>query len=157
MASFTLLGLGILFFIIAGFGYVYPFLENGNTISQYVNLCSSGIGQFGKLFSSQFQGDCSIARNFLFGIYGLGLIGIILIIIGSLKPSSSSSSSHRKFTFVCSYCNYVSSSERDLLDHKSKHHLDESPYKCEHCNFIGITEEILRNHYNSKHPNKKKW
>ena len=152
MANFTLLVFGIFFFIIYGFGYIYPLSENGDTIPQYVDLCSSGMGQLGKLFSSQVQENCGIAYNLLFGIYGFGLIGIILIVIGSLKPSS-----HRKFTLVCSYCNYVSSSESDLLNHKSKHHLDESPYKCEHCNFIGITEEILWNHYNSKHPNKKKW
>jgi len=74
-----------------------------------------------------------------------------LIIVGAVVSGS------KIETLVCPYCNFVAKSENDLLEHKTKNHLDKSPYKCGECDFIGITEEILWNHYKDKHPDKKKW
>ena len=60
-------------------------------------------------------------------------------------------------TWVCEHCNWATTTEADLINHKNEKHLDKSPYVCEHCEFIGKTEEELWDHYNDKHPGKKKW
>ena len=92
---------------------------------------------------------CSLFGAMTFSIYGISLIGIILIIVGAVKKSNK--------TLICRYCNYAFNSEADLINHENEKHLDESPYKCEHCDFIGKTEEELWDHYNDKHPDEKKW
>ncbi len=147
---------GIILLFIAIIGYYYPisFTIAGEsmsaTIPDMVAFCESGLGQFAQL-SPEVVRVCSEYNTFMYGIYGSGLLGIILIIVGAATSAKKESST------VCSHCNFVGKTEADLLDHKAKNHLDKSPYKCGHCDFIGITEEILWNHYNDKHPDKKKW
>jgi hypothetical protein len=151
-----LIGAGILFCLIALIAYYLPisFTLAGETMSatipQMVAFCESGFGQFAQL-SPEVVRVCSEYNTFMFGFYGSGLLGIILIIVGVATSGKKESST------VCSYCNFVGKTEAELLDHKAKNHLDKSPYKCGECDFIGITEEILWNHYNDKHPDKKKW
>ena len=77
---------GIILFIIAGFGYVYPINDMGWTIPESDDLCSSGLGEIGKMFSGDIRENCSIIKVLTLGIYGFGLIGLILIIVGSLVP-----------------------------------------------------------------------
>jgi len=155
MARDGIIGIGIFFLIIAIIGYNVPLpitladTTTNLTIPKVVAFCDSGLGQLGQMLA-QVAMVCSEYNNFMMGIYGSVLLGIILIIVGSVTGK-------KKKSAVCSYCNFVAKSENELLEHKSKNHLDKSPYKCEHCDFIGITEEILWNHYNDKHPNEKKW
>jgi len=80
---------GIILFILAGIGYVYPIADNGMTIPQINDLCASGLGQLGQLFSGDAQKICREYGYVMYGIYGFGLIGIILIIVGAVVPGES--------------------------------------------------------------------
>jgi len=156
-----LIGIGFVFIIIAFIAYNYPLSDTtmgGQTISvtipQAVGICNSAMGQLGQAYSVEAVKTCSEYNMLIIGIYGSGLLGIILIIVGVVKKPKHTP---QKSSQVCEYCNYIPKSEIDFLEHNAKNHLDKSPYKCEHCDFIGITEEILWNHYNDNHPDKKKW
>ncbi len=152
MAKGLVIAPGVFFLVIAIVGYVIPVNDQGWTIPDVNEMCSSSLGLIGKVFSGDIQQVCTTYKNLLLGIYGSGLLGIVLIVIGSIIPSKSKDKS-----MICSYCNFVAMSDAELLKHKSDNHLDKSPFKCEHCDFIGISEEILWNHYNDNHPDKKKW
>lgn len=152
MANKGTLAAGIVLVIIAGIGFIFPINDRGYSIPQVNELCTSGLGQLGQLFSGDLQQICQEFRYLTYGIYGIGVIGIILVIVGAVVPSKKNGK-----TLTCPYCNYVATLDSELLKHKADNHLDKSPYKCEHCDFIGITEEVLWNHYNDKHHGKKKW
>ena len=77
---------GIILFLIAGFGYIYPINDEGWTIPSSNDLCSSGLGELGKMFSGDVRENCSLIKILTIGIYAFGLIGLILIIVGSLVP-----------------------------------------------------------------------
>ena len=148
----TVIG-GVVLLIIAFIGYTFPVTDTNLTITQVNDLCASNLGQLAQMFGEQdIRKNCLEYKYMTFGIYGFGLIGIILIVVGAIIPSSSKGN-----TLTCPYCNYVAYTDTDLLKHKADNHLDKSPYKCGHCDFIGITEEVLWNHYNEKHPKEKKW
>jgi len=153
-------GIGIL--ILAGFGFFTPVTPNGYTTPQLNDLCVAGYFEnawvalggkmmFGQNWEQLIKQDCENLAVNTGVIYLLGIVGLIVLIVGGVVPGK------KKESGICPYCNFVATSENELLDHKAKNHLDKSPYKCEHCDFIGITEEILWNHYNDKHPDKKKW
>ena len=155
MANTGTLLAGIILFIIAFLGYIYPVTDFGYSIPQVNNICDSGAGQLAQFYGGQdLRKICQEYKYLTYGIYGFGLIGIILIIVGAIVPSNSKS---KETTLTCPYCNYVAYSETELLKHKTEKHLEKSPFKCGHCDFIGITEEVLWNHYNEKHPKEKKW
>lgn len=71
----------------AGFGYIVPINDQGWTIPSANDLCTSGLGQLGQMFSGDAKENCRIVSMMNLGIYGFGFIGIILIIVGSLVPS----------------------------------------------------------------------
>jgi hypothetical protein len=152
MANTGVIVSGAILLGIAILGFLYPINDMGWSVPQAHELCSSGLGQLGQAFSGDIQKICLEFRYITYGIYGLGLIGIILVIVGVVITHKS-----KEKTLTCAYCNFVAMSETELLKHSSDKHLDKSPYKCGHCDFIGITEEILWNHYNDEHPNEKKW
>lgn len=156
MARGGIAGAGIFLLILAIIGYIIPLNDMGWTAPEANDLCSSNLGKLGQLFSGDAQQVCSQMKYITLGIYGFGLIGLILIIIGAVVPSKSNHKFKEKSS-TCKYCNFIAMSETELLKHNSEKHLDKSPYVCEHCDFIGITEEILWNHYNDEHPDKKKW
>ena len=139
-------------------GFLYPVTSKGDTVFEVNDFCSSGIGQLAKIFekmtirTDQYEQKCREYKYATYGLFGIGIAGIILVVVGAVVPSKSKES-----PVTCPYCNYVPLSETDLLKHKAGNHLDKYPYKCEHCGFRGITEEVLWNHYNDKHPDKKKW
>jgi len=84
---------GILLIILAGGGYFIPIPftlagENvSNTIPNVVAFCESGIGQFAQM-SPEIVKICSEFKTLMLGIYGSGLFGIILIIVGAAKGDS---------------------------------------------------------------------
>ncbi len=153
MARGGIVGFGIFLLVLAIIGYIITINNLGWTTPVVNDLCTSDLGRFSQLFREYAQQACSQMKYITFGIYGFGLIGIILVIIGALVPSKSK----KKNNLICKYCNFVANSETETLKHKTEKHLDKSPYVCEHCDFIGITEEILWNHYNYTHSDKKKW
>ncbi len=93
MARTEVITVGALLLLVAIIGYYIPISitigdTTGNpTIPQVVAFCDSGIGQFAQM-SPQVVLVCSEYNNFMMGIYGAGLIGIILIIVGAVVPSS---------------------------------------------------------------------
>ncbi len=87
------------------------------TIPQMVAFCDSGIGQFAQM-SPQVVMVCSEYNNFMMGIYGSGLLGIILIIVGAV-------SSEKKSIYLCGNCKFAASTEAELYNHSVKEHNDE--------------------------------
>ena len=90
MARWGLIGAGIFLFFIAIIAYYSPISitlagENFDvTIPQLVAFCESGLGQFAQL-SPEMVMVCSEYNTLMLGIYGSGLLGIILMIIGAVK------------------------------------------------------------------------
>lgn len=118
-------------------------------------MCSSGLVQLGQALDSFFGGDlqnqCTQIKYSVYGIVGIAIIGIVLVIVGAVVPSGEQA-------LICEYCNYATTTKTDLINHKNDKHLEKvSPYVCEHCDYIGTTEEELWDHYNDKHPESKKW
>jgi len=89
VARGSVVGVGILFFLSAIIGYTVPISFTladetmSATIPQMVAFCESGLGQFAQL-SPQVVMVCSEYNTFMLGIYGAGLLGIILIIVGAV-------------------------------------------------------------------------
>jgi len=89
MARGGIIGIGIFFLIIAIIGYNVPLPitladTNANlTIPQVVAVCDSGLGQLGQMLA-QVAMVCSEYNNFMMGIYGSVLLGIVLIIVGAV-------------------------------------------------------------------------
>ncbi len=90
MANGQILAIGLLLIILSVVGYITPMSVTlaettvNLTIPQVVAFCDSGIGQFSQMLP-QVVMVCSEYKNFMMGIYGAGLIGIILIIVGAVK------------------------------------------------------------------------
>ena len=84
MANGVAIGIGVFFLIIAGLGFVYPVSDHGYTIVQVDEICKSGMGQLAQFFSGSSQQSCQQIKLISYGVYGFGLIGIILIIAGSV-------------------------------------------------------------------------
>ncbi len=86
MARVGVLGFGIILLVLATIGYIMP-NDMGLTIPEANDLCTSNLGRIGQLFSGDTQQACSEMKYITFGIYGFGLIGIILVIVGALVSS----------------------------------------------------------------------
>jgi len=91
VANSSAIYFGIALVFVAVIGYNIPIsitladTTTKLTIPQMVAFCNSGLGQFAQM-SPQFVMVCSEYNNFMIGIYGAGLIGIILVIVGALYP-----------------------------------------------------------------------
>jgi len=70
--------------LIAIFGYFIPVTDTGLTIPQVNDVCATGLGQMGQMFSGDLQKICREFGYLMYGIYGFGIIGIILIIVGGV-------------------------------------------------------------------------
>ena len=86
MANGWVIGLGIFLFINGATAYFWM-LDSGYTYPQIHEVCISDIGQLAQYW---FGGDedtrktCNHVQMVTYGIYGVGLLGIILIIVGSV-------------------------------------------------------------------------
>jgi len=89
MARGGIIGIGIIFLIIAFIGYTTPISVTladttvNLTIPKVVAFCDSGVGQFSQMLA-QVVLVCSEHKNFMMGIYGSVLLGIVLIIVGAV-------------------------------------------------------------------------
>ena len=89
MARSEVATIGALLLIAGVIGYFIPMSVTmadttvNLTIPQVVAFCDSGLGSLAQL-SPQVVMVCSQYNTFMFGIYGAGLIGIILIIVGAV-------------------------------------------------------------------------
>jgi len=78
---------GCLIFAIGIIAYLYPVSEYGS-VSDLHELCASGLGQLGKIFSGDVREYCLTIKNMLIVTYALLGIGIILVMIGSVLRKS---------------------------------------------------------------------
>lgn len=79
---------GIVLVSIALIGYVIP-VDEGYSIPEVVALCSTDMGQLGQAFSGDIVKACSEFNVFLMGVYGFGISGAVLMIVGAIIPESS--------------------------------------------------------------------
>jgi len=91
----TYVWFGVLLILLGIVGYNFPL---GNTaadpntiltIPVAAGICNSAMGQLGQAFSGEAVKTCSEWNNLLYGIYGAGVLGVILIIVGAVVPSKS--------------------------------------------------------------------
>ena len=91
MANTVPITIGFLLIIGAVAGYMIPISVTladttvNLTIPKVVAFCDSGFGQIGQMLA-QVVMVCSEFKNFLMGIYGAGIGGVILIIVGAILP-----------------------------------------------------------------------
>jgi len=89
--EFVLIGVLLIVLAVGGYFIPMPFTLAGetssNTIPNVVAFCESGLGQFAQL-SPEIVKICSEFNTLMLGIYGSGLLGIILIIVGAVKGDS---------------------------------------------------------------------
>ena len=93
MANGQAAAIGLLLIILAVAAYITPISVTladttvNLTIPQVVAFCDSGLGQFAQI-SAQVVMVCSEYKNFLMGIYGAGIGGVILLIVGAVKSGN---------------------------------------------------------------------
>ena len=95
MVNGGLIGGGIVLLVIAVIGYITPVAEGG-TIPDLSALCNSGMGQLGQAFSGDVVKACSEYQMMLYGIYGSGLLGIILLIVGAVVSGNKKESTYTR-------------------------------------------------------------
>ena len=88
MANGYVVALGIILLLIATYWFFYSIPNVGYTIPQAHNLCTSDWMQFALIYGTpEDRQACNNIEMMAFGIYGLIVIGIILIIVGAVKDS----------------------------------------------------------------------
>lgn len=92
MSNLTTIIVGGILLVLAFLAYVFPVNDSGYSIPQANDLCNSAMGSLAQLFegffgSSQITQKCLEIRYMTYGIYGVGLIGLILVIVGAVVPS----------------------------------------------------------------------
>jgi len=125
MANIAIISIGCLFLVIAIIGYIFPIASEENySIPQVVALCNSGMGQLGQAFSGDFVKACSDYSGLLMGVYGSGVLGLILIIVGVVVSPHKKPQETRK-EWICEHCDFKSKEEVDLIGHYKEQHADE--------------------------------
>jgi len=96
VAKVGLIGAGGVLLVIAVVGYVTPLDDVTTegmaikvTIPNAVKICDSPMGQLGQTYRTDVSESCSMYTLMVMGIYGSGLLGIILIIVGAVVPTKS--------------------------------------------------------------------
>ena len=95
MGNDVVFGVGVTLLILAAVGYFYPVNDRGYTAIQLDEFCSTGLSQL-----ALFAGNkdvvqvCQQMKMITFGIYGAGVIGIILIIVGAVVSGERKESKH---------------------------------------------------------------
>ena len=91
MARVGIIAVGTFFLIIAVIGYIFPFQDTTSpdpaateTIPQAVRVCNSEMGQLAQSFSAEISKLCSDYNVMIMGVYGSGILGIILIVVGAV-------------------------------------------------------------------------
>ena len=143
-AGLILLSLGVL-------GYFIPIsvtlvdTTTKLTIPQVVAFCDSMYGQIGQMLP-QVVMVCSEFKNFMMGIYGAGIGGLILIIVGAIIPGKKEEEEEK---LLCEYCEYKTESETELTEHYKLDHAEKGAYqkKPEKVPLSPETLEILKQRY----------
>jgi len=140
----SLLALGVL-------GYYYPMSVTladttlSLTIPQVVAFCDSGLGSLAQL-SPQVVMACSQYNTFMMGIYGAGIGGLIMLIIGAIIPGKKE---EEEKELRCEYCEFKTKSETELTEHYKLDHAEKGAYqkKPEKVPLSPETLEILKQRY----------
>jgi len=103
MARVSIVAVGIFFLIIAVIGYIFPFQDTTSpdpaateTIPQAVRVCNSEMGQLAQSYSAEISKICSDYNVMIMGVYGSGILGLILIIVGAIVPGTTEDDYVRK-------------------------------------------------------------
>ena len=88
------IGFGIFLIIVAVIGFIIPIGDY--TIPQGNDLCKSGMGQLGQVFSNNARESCLIFNYLFLGILGFAGLGFILIIVGAVIPSAKKEVHHTR-------------------------------------------------------------
>jgi putative membrane protein len=91
MVNMGIISAGVIFLIIAIFGYIVPVSQDGHTAFQDDEICTSGgANQMGMAYGlTNVMQECQFAKLITFAIFGFGIIGIILVTVGAVVPSKS--------------------------------------------------------------------
>ncbi len=91
MAKGGLIVGGAVLLVIAVIGYVIPINDVTTegfpitiTIPNAVGICNSDMGQLGQVYNSEVAQSCSMYSLMIMGIYGSGILGIVLIAVGAV-------------------------------------------------------------------------
>jgi putative membrane protein len=95
VVNIAIISVGCLLLVIAVVGYITPF-NMGWTIPGIDAICSGDMGQLGQTLSAEIQQGCSDYKLATLGIYGLGLVGIILIIVGAVISRGQKEAHHER-------------------------------------------------------------
>jgi len=145
MANTVPITIGFLLIIVAVAGYIYPITETRLTIPQVNDVCASGMGQLGQTFSGDVMKICREFGYLMYGIYGAGIGGLILIIVGAIIPGNKEEEKELR----CGYCEFKTKSETELTEHYKLDHAEKGAYqkKPEKVPLSPETLEILKQRY----------
>jgi len=87
VTNWILLIVGIILIIFTGFSYAYPAFPTGLTWTMANDICNGPLGELGKVLGPQeIRQVCTMASMITMAIYGASIIGLILIIVGTVVP-----------------------------------------------------------------------
>jgi len=151
MANSQVATVGLILLALGVLGYFIPMSVTladttvNLTIPKVVAFCDSGMGQIGQMLA-QVVLVCSEFKNFLMGIYGAGIGGVILLIVGAVIPGSKKEDEKE---LRCEYCEFKTESETELTEHYKLDHAEKGAYqkKPEKVPLSTETLEILKQRY----------
>ena len=93
MARVGVLSVGIVLLAAGAAGYIAPVTATGFTIPQVYDLCQSDMAQFAQSLemfvgSQEITKICMDFKNYAFAVYGSGVVGIILVIVGAVTSGA---------------------------------------------------------------------
>jgi len=119
MARGGIVAIGISLLFLGIIAFFWPIGDTGFTIPAANDLCASDWMQFALLYGTpEDRENCNLIGAMTFGIYGISLIGIILIIVGAIYTT-------KKSIYFCEHCKFAASTEAELYNHSVKEHNDE--------------------------------
>ena len=123
MANTAIVVTGIVILFLGIIGFFYPIWDRGFTAPQIHQICSTDWVQFGLMFDTEgnLRQLCNTFSILTTAIYGFGIVGIIMIIVGAVKKSKQSS-------YVCGHCDFIGTSEEVLWNHYNEKHPDEKKW-----------------------------
>ena len=88
MVRFVIVGIGVILLLIAMMAFFIPY-NSGFTIPIANDLCTSDLAQWALMYSQNVEAlqACNIFKVATFAIYGISVIGMVLIIVGVVKKS----------------------------------------------------------------------
>jgi len=97
MSNIAIVLIGCLFLVIAIIGYILPIASEENySIPQVVALCDSEMGELGQVFSGEIIKACSDYSGLLMVVYGSGISGLVLIVVGAVVSRGQKEDYHEK-------------------------------------------------------------